>query len=60
MQLKINVSKVEPYKRLEVEADGIRIDLGLLNKEECRELAIQLDIAMYHLLSQEEYRNFER
>ena len=43
------------YKDVEVKIDNSTISMGLLNREECLDLARELKDAMYHLLNDADY-----
>lgn len=57
--MNIVVRKVDHYKHVLIEYEGVRIDLGLLNENEYRGLANQFKIAISELLPENEDLEFQ-
>ena len=48
--MKIDVRRVSPYKDVTVELDNTKVCLGLMNEDECMELARTLKVAIQDLI----------
>lgn len=53
--MKIDIDQNSIYKDVRVRIDNSTIELGLLNEDECMELAKTLDYAVYKLVGKEKY-----